>query len=96
MSPHDEQDDYADGPTPELGAIDRLFIGILPIHLIFLVLIPVWWALAPASVGWAGLGLLVCRHPLARRNAILLFVVGAGQLTVMVLVAIWLSQFDVG
>ena len=78
--PHDERDDYADDPFRPFGRIDRLFAGIEPIHILFLVLLPCWWLLAPATLAWAGLGLMACRDPVARRNAIILFVVGAVQL----------------
>ena len=78
--PHDERDDYADDPLRPFGRIDRLFAGIEPIHFMFLVLVPCWWLLVPATLGWAGIGLLACRHPIARQNAIILFVVGLVQL----------------
>jgi hypothetical protein len=45
-----------------------------------LALVPCWWLLAPVSLGWAGLGLLACRHPSARRNAVILFVIAVVQL----------------
>jgi hypothetical protein len=77
--PHDERDDYADDPFRPFGRIDRLFATIEPIHFILLALVPCWWPFAPAFLGWAALGLLVCRHPLARRNAIILLVIAIGQ-----------------
>jgi len=79
-APHDERDDYAERPFRPYGLIDRLFTGILPIHFVFLALVPCWWLLAPASLGWGTLGLLACRDPLARRNAAVLFAIAAGQL----------------
>jgi hypothetical protein len=66
---HDEREDYADEPYAPDAWLDRMFAGILPIHFVFLVLVPCWWLLAPASLAWAGLGLLACRDPSARRNA---------------------------
>ncbi len=76
---NDDTADYADGPAGDLGAIDRLFLGILPIHFVFLVFVPCWWLFAPATLGWAAIGLLTCRHPAARRNAIVLFAVALVQ-----------------
>ena len=77
---HDEREDYAERPFRPYGLIDQLFVGIQPIHFILLVLIPCWWLLAPASLAWATLGLLACRYPPARRNAVILFVIAAVQL----------------
>jgi hypothetical protein len=80
---HHDRVDYADGPAGALGLVDRLFLGIYPIHFVFLALVPCWWALAPAGLGWAALGSMVCRHPVARRNAVILFGITAAQMAVI-------------
>lgn len=81
--PHDERADYADDPALPYGRIDGLFLDIEPIHFILLVLVPCWWPLGPAVLGWAGLGIMVCRHPAARRNAVILLVIALGQTSIV-------------
>jgi hypothetical protein len=78
--PHDEREDYAERPFRPYGLIDQLFVGIQPVHFIVLVLVPCWWPLAPASLAWAIVGVLACRYPPARRNALVLLLIAIGQL----------------
>jgi hypothetical protein len=81
--PHHERDDYEDELGQSISLIERLFLGIEPIHFVLLAFIPCWWPLAPGSLGWAALGLLVGRHPVARRNALILLAIALGQLAVI-------------
>lgn len=78
-----ERDDYADNRDDPNCLIDWLFLGIFPINFIYLAFVPCWWPLAPLTLGWAGLGLLVCYHPLARRNAITLFAIASAQMAIV-------------
>jgi hypothetical protein len=81
-----DHEDYDEQPDQPFGLMDRLFVGMFPVHFIYLALVPCWWVMAPASLGWAALGLLVCRHPAARRNAVILCGIAAAQLAMIGLI----------
>lgn len=78
-----DRGDYADIRDEAGSLIDRLFLGIFSEYLVYLALVPCWWPFAPLTLGWAGLGLLVCQHPLARRKAIILFAIASAQLAIV-------------
>jgi hypothetical protein len=79
----DELAHFDDDPERPFSSFDRLFATILPVHFLFLLMVPCWYPIAPFTMVWACLGLLVCRHPSARKNAVLLFVIATWQIVLI-------------
>jgi hypothetical protein len=85
------REDYAEEPKRPDCRFDRYFIGISPVHLMFLLALPCWYFLAPFTLGWASLGLMICNHPVARRNALILLAVALFQIAAICF-SLWIAR----